>query len=804
MHNRIQPIAALMLLLAVFSSHAQSGALDRSGPVITIHSDPYQIGNQWYCPLCRKPVEHGDRSHIDPRLRLSEWHDVYIDSSYFHDHIRYITDEELVRSLHIKELDKDLEQALAAKAYDRVSTLLYRYFTTRKDNQRLSSYDPANKKYFTTTAEFLQEVRQDTARFNRIVRSANTFYSPAKGYTLYDVNWGAHIDFNHNYRQASKWGVHYLSVLDDQINYFLLQRHPATARAFESLFNQWYDQLDDIRIEHATNHAKVYDIVWYELGLANRTQRLIDAHRVFVHELSPETNKRLLKNILGSARWLEQCLIKTPFHPYNWQTHTSFTLSYIALAYPEFSESAGWLERSRKNMVLHLENDIMDDGGYVERTPSYAEYMYSIFYRYMLMMQYFKNDPTLMNQYLSRIEKYIEFFVLTTSPLAVNPPFNDAHRNKNLVRVFKEMGEFFQRGDFIGAIRQELSPATIASLSVKPVDPATKSIDFPDSKFCVMRDSWDAKSLFMIINYGEFRNHCHYDHLDFEIYANAMPIALDAGIGKFGYVDTLQVTWYKHPLSHNMLTINEAIPEKLDKPGYDKIWSAQQHSEYFAATHDGYMRYQQTRHRRHIVFSKKRYWLIVDQVFTGQKDKQIDFNLHTPCAMSDIADGFISTGRKGFVIKQVHSEQADIEKLKSSGEADLGGLPGEPDHRRIDWLIFRKRSTGREVKDRMATLILPFAENDAVAAAARLEKAELQDKDAMAFRVTTGDREDLIVLSDGTQRTFTAQIQGDFRMGFFSYKGGELVYAGFADVGQFNLAGKASRTFSARQDFELP
>jgi len=128
MFNRIRQIAALMFLWAGFSSHAQTGTLDRSGPVITIHSDPYQIGDQWYCPLCRKPVEHGDRSHIDPRLRLSEWHDVYIDSSYFHHNIRYITDEELVRSLPIKELDKDLKQALAAKAYDRVTSMLYRYF----------------------------------------------------------------------------------------------------------------------------------------------------------------------------------------------------------------------------------------------------------------------------------------------------------------------------------------------------------------------------------------------------------------------------------------------------------------------------------------------------------------------------------------------------------------------------------------------------------------------------------------------------------------------------------------------------
>ncbi len=37
--------------------------------------------------------------------------------------------------------------------------------------------------------------------------------------------------------------------------------------------------------------------------------------------------------------------------------------------------------------------------GYVERTPSYAEYMFSVFYRYMMMLQYFKNDPSLREKY---------------------------------------------------------------------------------------------------------------------------------------------------------------------------------------------------------------------------------------------------------------------------------------------------------------------------------------------------------------------------------------------------------------------
>jgi len=784
---------AFLLLILILHTHAFSQK-DQSGPVITLHSDSYQVGNQWFCPLCRRQVENRDRSHMDPKLCLSEWHDVLIDASYFRDKIRYISDEELAASLQRKG-------PAAAKNQD-LSAALADYFSRRPDNNRLSLYDAQNKKYFITLEEFRKEVRADTARYDRILHSARDFYTPEKGFTIYDVPWGKKIDFNHNYARASKWGVHYLSCLDDYMNYFLLTEDAAAPKVFEEFFRQWYDQMDSVKNEQALNHTKTYDVIWYELGLSNRTQRLVDAHRLFGRHLSPDTNKKLLKIILGSTRWLYQCLDKTPFHPYNWQTHTAFTLSYVSLVYPEFREAASWQEKSRANMLLHLQRDIRDDGGYVERTPGYAEYMYSIFYRYMLMLKYFRNDESVLKTYLPRIEKFIEFFVLTHTPLGVNAPFNDAHRNKSLIQVFKEMAVFFRRGDFLGAVKQEFSGETLASLSLRPEEPKTRSVDFPDSQFSVMRDSWDPRSYFLIVNYGEFSNHCHYDQLDFEIYANGTPIALDAGIGTRGYIDPLQVVWYKHPTSHNMITINQAIPEKMDKPGYDKIWSAQNSMEYFAATHDGYVRFQKTRHRRHILFSKQRYWLIVDEVLTGEKDKEIDFHLHTPCSMVEMEHGYISRQDNGFLITYDAADAPNIRKIQSKGWADLGNLPQEPASREIDWLIFRKSSQGERRADCMATLIYPFvSKKDTQSAGIRVERVELPDKAVLAYEVHTGDSQDLILLSDGQYRTFTDTIAGDFQLGLFNRSQSGLGYAGMVQVGRFRLDGKTV-SLPRKQDYE--
>ncbi len=790
-----------LFLIVVPPLHAEER--DRSGPVIALQSTVYQVGDKWYCPLCRKEVAHADRSGWDLKLQLSEWHDVLIGKEYFRQKIRYITDEELVSSLRIRSIEPALQKALKAKDYDGVSVILYEYFSGRKDNRRLSSYDTQNKKYFITTDEFLREVRADTARQQAIVRAASEVYTPEKGFTLHGVNWGSRIDFNHHYPQLSKWGVHYLAFIDDQICHYLLNRDPHIARAFGDLFGQWYDQLDSVKQEQVIHHTVSYDFIWYELGLANRTQRLIDALRVFTPELTPETTKRMLKIILGSSRWLDQCLKKTPFHPYNWQTHTAFTLSYAGLAFPEFRESNSWLDRGRKSMVLHLENDILDDGGYVERTPSYAEYMFSVFYRYMMMLQYFKGDSSLREKYLGRLEKFVEFFVLTNTPVGVNAPFNDASRSKSLVRVFKEMGEFFGRGDFIGAVRHEFSPEALSKISVAVEEPAERSIDFPNSRFAVMRDSWDPKSYFLILNYGDFKNHSHYDQLDFEIYANGIPVAIDAGIGKLGYVDSLQVSWYKHPASHNMLTINQAVPEKMDKPGYDKIWSPQSRTDIFAATHDGYLRYQKAKHRRHIIYAKGRYWLIVDEVTTNGSNQEMVFNLHTPCSMAATEEGFVATGEKGFLLTQDRRDASSTTRTRSSGFASLGGLQDEPTHREIDWLMFSKELTGDRGSDRIATLIFPYASRaDFLPSDISVERIDLKDEAASGYLVKSKDREDLVILSDGKYRRFTEKIEGDFRYGRISSTAAGIKYAGFTGVKTFRVQGVTAKSFPARRDFE--
>lgn len=799
--NRSRLLISIFLLCGVATLTAC--AKKQTGPEISVYSDIYRIGDQWYCPLCNQPVKNGDRSNIDPALYLSEWHDVFLDSAYFDQKINHISDAELLASLRLPgtlsaEADSLARNGRAAKAIALVKT----YYAGRPDNQRLYHYDTAAKIPFIRIDEFVADVQRDPERRRAILEAARAVAHPDSGYTIGGIRFGRQVDFNYEWKDVSQFGVHYLRFLVDILNAYLITRDDFYADAFEDLFNQWYDQKDRVEHHMRPGEFKRRDVIWYELGLGARLPRLIDSYRVHRRRLSEETHRRMLKTVLGSARWLYECLSRTPFHPYNWQTQTAMTLAYTALVFPEFAEAPKWLEASRKNMVLHFQRDILDDGGYIERTGSYTNYVFGMFYRYMLLFKYFAKDSSLLETYLPRLEKLMEFTALTLTPIGVSSPFNDSRRGTDLADLLVEMGVFFRRADFLGVVDHRLSPEKRTSLPVAPRKPEVTSVNFPYSQFAVMRDGWQPESYFMIINYGPFQNHGHYDILDFEIFANGVPIAVDAGIGLKGYQDPVHVSWYKHSRSHNMLTIDDAVVNKRGIAGEDVVWAPQSWTDYFAASHRGYQEFHDTVSRRHFAFVKGEYWVVFDQVLTPRRNKTLDWNLHTPLHMRQVDNGFLSEEVPGALVTLPSDGTTAYQKKKKSGPADLRGIPGEAPNREIDWLIFRKKSEAKPERDRFQVLIYPLKQQPAGGTSqVEFQRVELEEPGAVGLRVATAGFEDLIIFSDGQPHRFTVDLSGDFTFGWFRIRDGRPYRLSLAGASQIRW-GEMSRRFDEKRDFE--
>ncbi|MEX0330390.1 MAG: heparinase II/III family protein [Puniceicoccaceae bacterium] len=753
-----------------------------TGPVVTKYSDIYLDDGQWRCPLCNEVVENGDRSDVDVGLHLSEWHDVYLDADYFRDKITEISDAELLASLTDAERFMKADGTLSPEK-------VKAWFVQREDIGRLYHYDRAANIPFLTTEEFRQQLEADPARLAAVRAAGDAVVDPERGYTLAGRYFGWEVDYNVNWTDRSKYGFHYLHFVTDLVTAWVATGEERYAEAFESLFKQWYAQRNEIQAQETGPGVKVRNVVWYELGLGVRTPRFIDAMRAMGAELSPETHVQMLKYLLGAGRWMHQCLEQTPFHPYNWQTQTAMTQTYLALLYPEFKESGDWLATSRANMIQHFQEDIFDDGGYVERTGSYTSFVFGMFYRYMLLWKYAEDDTSLLETYLPRLEKLMEFTSRTLSPLGVNVPFNDSRRSLIFAGLLVDMGKFFNRGDFIGPLMHVVPEEKWKATGIEPELPDTTSELFPSSHFVVMREGWARDAYFMKINYGPFQNHGHYDILDFEAYANGIPIALDAAIGPTGYVDPVHVSWYKQAKAHNMLMVAEANPMKRNVEGLDLAWSTQEHMDYFAATHSGYQRYHDTLHRRHFAFRRGHYWLLVDEVETPHAGKALDWQFHTPLSLQETDYGFASTETPGVQLILPDSEQEATERFHRTGPAGLGELPGEPPSRDIDWITFRKGSSGNPLQDRMAVLIYPTKEDSPDESPRLTWNRHSKNPDVLLCRVSIGNEEDLHIFSDGTAIEAGA-VSGSFTYAIVHQRDGQPVWVSATGATQLHVSGQ--------------
>ena len=153
------------------------------------------------------------------------------------------------------------------------------------------------------------------------------------------IAFGDSVDFNREIGTSGKYGFHYWFWSRPLLMAAVLTGDRAYLRKFEELFTAWYSQRNRI-----TRTIPSLDPVYYELGLGTRNRMFIEFYLLARNECPPETQGRLLKTLLGAARWLHELERWEGYRPGNWQIHGSYMLTQIALAFPEFRESGSWLE----------------------------------------------------------------------------------------------------------------------------------------------------------------------------------------------------------------------------------------------------------------------------------------------------------------------------------------------------------------------------------------------------------------------------------------------------------------------------
>ncbi len=667
--------------------------------------------------------------------------DLREDPAYLDQQIKHISDPDLFAAMDLSRAGlEDVKRAVDQGDYAAAYKAWGAYWDARPGFAYINTGIP----YYTIKEAYRYfSTRNYTAAADRVVAHNIT------GWGGVNIQHGPVVDFNADYGRSGKYGFHYWGWSSPLLWAYMGTRDTGYLDAFDELFNQWYKQRDDVVGAYA--HL---DPIWYELGLGARRNRVfLEFYRLNRGRLTVRTHERMLKNYLGSARWLYE-LEKQGYRSGNWQVMGSYALAELGLNLPEFREAERWISLGAYRIEEHLSKDFYEDGCHSERCPSsYSTIVYRDPRNLAYLLERFGGNDDRAAALRPPLERTLNHWMYLISPLSTQPAVNDGGRGRFDRNVFIDGGRAFNRPDMLW-VAKNLLGASIVDI-VEP--PSGTSIDFRPSGFAVMRMDWTRNSPYLVINYGEYGGgHSHPDILSFELFAYGKALAVDAGIG-VSYDDPLHGPWYKTSKAHNMLVIDDANLNRKIAVGEKPVWSSQAGMDYFSAEHSGY-RSLGVYHRRHFLFLKplepapeaNPYFVVFDVFSSAAVGRRASFMLHSPTPLQRGGSAVLSASAPGLVV----ATPSTVGIRQGTGMAHLGGI-ASPGRQPIRWASLDLMTSGNGRVDDLPVVLYPFQSTRPPRVTIR--RGANEGPGGTAYLVVEhGGITDHIVISDGSYRTFGA------------------------------------------------
>jgi hypothetical protein len=654
-----------------------------------------------------------------------------LDSTYMQENVREISDRALWQSLDLSPAPLAAVRKAAARAEYRVAAAAWGQYWTGKARP---SYVTRTDHLFLDTdmlmshGKFAAELRSSPAERDTIIaRAENIMRNVIRTWGDALVDYGTEVDFDRDIGQSGKYGFHYWYWARPLIMGALITGEKKYTAKFDVLFNRWYDQRNAI---HRT--IPDFDVVYYELGLGTRNRLFIENYMLPLSGRTPATHARMLKTVLGAARWLYQIEKWEGYRSGNWQVHGSYMLTQISLAFPEFRESASWRALGLQRMLEHLADDFYSDGGHSERSPhNYTQATYLNYRNLGYLLQAYDAETDVREKIRASLGRTIQWWIAMLCPNGELPAVNDSQRGPFPASILRDGSELFGTNDGYGVLRSLLHDSSAPGA---PLPPYT-SRHMPASGFTVMRTDWTPGAGYMVLNYGPAAGfHTHFDMLDFELYGFGKPLAVDAGIG-MTYDDSLYNSWYRSSRAHNMVAVNDSNLEREGVRGENILWGSTGGLDYFSGDHDGYRRFG-VHQRRQVVFVKPSYWFILDDLVCARNGDTLSWYLHSPASFVPAGDGFTSSTTPGLSVIPL-----GIPPKARSGEgwgAVSGTSPGQV--ALTPWIRFDRTGT-RDSVSQFSVLLVPFEHAPPVVSGTKVSEQH--------FRVISTDGTDDLYFSDG-------------------------------------------------------
>lgn len=349
----------------------------------------------------------------------------------------------------------------------------------------------------------------------------------------------------------------------------------------------------------------------------------------------------------------------------NWGFLESNGLFQLSVLFPELAESSVWFDTAVERLADMCKVQVFEDGMHNEQCTMYHHEVLHCLFECCLLAEVNEIElPSLFKDTLNRMYSASLSFV---QPDGHQPMLGDSD-GTDMRDVLTRGAVMFQRGDlksmgydrldyegiwFFGAEGYD----SYAQLEVR--EPATASIELPQSGYMFMRSGWDPNAHYLAFDAGHMdaiRAHGHDDLLHISLFAYGKEFLTDPG--RHTYMENEYRKYFKESLQHNTLSVDgRTISGYVDSWNWTDAanpvgrgWSTADAYDYAEGIHDGFLRLEQpVLVRRQILFVKPSYWVVVDTCKSrGEHEYRLPFHFAEDVSLQAEPDGSVlaSSGRQ--------------------------------------------------------------------------------------------------------------------------------------------------------------
>jgi len=462
-----------------------------------------------------------------------------------------------------------------------------------------------------------------------------------------DINFNAGADFDwdsiipndsNSYIEKTGW-------LPELARAYWISGDEKFAKEFSAVVKDWIkDNPRPNKVVWSTLNTS--SKTWAELHIPSLAANWIEAYSMILNSgsISRDVHIRFVNQMWEFASYLEAANNEAGNSVRNHYIVQLTGIADIGIMFPEFGNSSHWRNFGFSGINRHLSEGVLDDGGYIEMTSGYHDFVVDSLLDTFLLARLNGYEGDLDT---SRYKKMFLWEANIKTPNNKLPLIGDGHERTvggtlakgallfddpamKIFDSYKFPKEYIWRFGKIGLEKFNSFAPPISSAA---------SVRLPDSQFFVLKSGEDKNSNYLMFDCAPFgeaqingHSHNHSDALNVAAMANGKNLLIDTGSVFYG--DPL-ISYYQSARAHNLIVFDGkdfSCRDHLEQPKHDKPfvtdWVSSPSMDFAGCSYASVAESMSVanakclnssnlsgpKHTRKILFAKPNYWIVSDLV----------------------------------------------------------------------------------------------------------------------------------------------------------------------------------------------